>query len=179
MKMQRVLILISFLLTAHLVNGQVIGETNWESIQDFSDSQSAIVANILWLEANPFSNAENDTKGITQYVLKWLTDAPHISVTLDGIFLEDITKSKRYRYSDKFVVTYLFGKAVYIIQNPEDKDELNASFRGVSGMVKVYDEIIKQDPKVKNKRLAYFSKLYKDGRLRDYVAAQLAEQNSL
>ena len=179
MKMSRVITLFCFLLAAHLVNGQVVGETNWQSIQDFSDSESAIVANILWLESNPFSNPENDTKGITQYVLKWLTDAPHISVTLDGIFLEDITKNKRYRYSDKFVVTYLFGKAAHIIQNPEDRDEVNASFRGVTGMVKVYDKILKQDPKAKNKRLTYFSKLYKEGRLKDYVGTQLAEQNSL
>ena len=125
--MRKVLLIILISLFALSVQAQFVGKTDWESEEDYRQVENTIVENILWLEENPFATESNDTKAITEYVLKWLEQTPYISVTLDDIFTDRVAKSRKYKYGDKFLITYLFGKSVYVIQNPEDDSEINAS----------------------------------------------------
>jgi len=148
--------------------GQSIGRTDWISEEDFREDESIIVDNILWLEENPFATEANDTKAISEYVLQWLTEAPHLSVRLDEVFTDGIVK-KKYKYGDKMLVTYLFGKSVYTIENQEESSEVNASVRGLVGMLKVYQELLKVDLKAYNKTLDFYSDMHDKGNLDDYV----------
>lgn len=171
--MSRVVVTILLLFFSLSGFSQHLGSTDWVTEEDFRVDEAIIVENILWLEENPFATESNDTKAISQYVLDWLTETPYVYVTLDEIFTERIINNKRYKYGDKFLVTYLFGKSAYIIQNPGDKSEVNASTRGVVGMVKVYDELLKVDLKAYNRTLELYRGLYEDGVLEDYVREQL------
>jgi len=152
-----------------------LGESGWVTEEEFRGVEEEILENILWLEENPFATESNDTKAISQYVLDWLTETPYISVTLDQVFTDGITSNKKYKYNDKLLITYLFGKSAYLIQNPQDKSEVNASTRGVIGMVKVYDELIKSDLKAYNRTMETYQDLYTKGNLEEYVQARLAE----
>ena len=155
---------------------QYLGPTDWENEEDFRLVEDKIIEDILWLEENPFATEINDTKAITEYVLEWLKYAPYISVTLDEVFTESITRNKKYKYGDKFLVTYLFGKSVYTLQNPDDGSEVNAAARGVEGMIKVYIELLRTDSKAFNRSLEYYRSLYERGGLTDYVREQFEKR---
>jgi hypothetical protein len=149
---------------------------DWQTEDDFRRAEGSIKQNIIWLENNPIATLSNDTKAITEHVLNWLTRVPYLSVTYDEIFLEGLTKGK-YKFSDKFRVTYLLGKSYYVINHPEDSIsiETNASARGIEGMVKVYQELKKMDPSVKHRVLEKYSKLLRQEKLHSYTEAELAK----
>jgi len=164
------ILLIIFTGFAH---AQYLGAMDWESEQDYRDAEQSVVINILWLEENPFATEANDTKAISNYILKWISETPYISVTLDQVFTAEIVNSKRYKYSDKFQVTYLFGKSLYVIEHQDDPDEVEASVRGLTGMVKIYKEILKVDSDAKNRNMELYKNLCESNRLKEYVASQL------
>jgi hypothetical protein len=122
----------------------------------------------------------NDTKALSEYILKWLSNVPYLSVTYDEIFLERLT-NKNYKFGEKFRVTYLFGKSYYAITNPNNEvdSEAAASVRGIEGMVKVYQELIKIDPSVKHKILDRYSRLVKQDKLDAYTHSQLEKSKEL
>lgn len=157
---------------------QHVGNTDWDSEEGFRRDEQHIINDILWLEENPFATKENNTKAISDYVIRWLAETPYVSVKLDEIFTGGIVNNKRYKYSDKIRVTYLFGKSLYVIENQEKPDETAASLRGLEGVVKVYKEIVNVDPNAKNRKLEYYKYLFDSNQLRDYVAAQLKEVGS-
>jgi len=169
-------VLVSILLiyaSATLSFAQSIGQTDWISEEDFRNDETIIVDNILWLEENPFATETNDTKAISEYVLQWLTETPYLSVYLDEVFTDGIVTKKKYKYGDKMVVTYLFGKSIYAIENQKDASEAEASTRGLEGMVKVYQELLKADLKAYNRRLDFYSDMFDKGNLNAYVKSQL------
>jgi len=170
-------ILLVVLCFGQLVNAQTIsGDQNWQSKEDFKNTERNVIENILWLEENPLSTASNDTKAITEYVLNWLTNNPYMSVTYDEVFLEGLTNSKKYKFGEKFRVTYLFGKSFYVLSLPNQPDEAKASARGIEGMVKVYQELKKVDPSVKHRTLEKYSRMYKSAKLVEFTKSQLAKK---
>lgn len=154
---------------------QEIGPADWQTEQDFRDSEAIIIKDIQWLENNPIATEVNDTKAISEYVLSWLANTPYISVTNEQIFLVGIVDYKKFKYGEKFRVTYLFGKSLYLIQHQEVEDEVLTAYSGIDAMVRVYTELKKADPGLKNKQLAKYARLEKSGKLQAYIIDKLAE----
>jgi len=147
----------------------------WQTEEDFRRAEHSILEKILWLEDNPMATVSNDTKSISEYVLYWLSNAQYMSVTFDEVFLEGLSNNKKYKFGEKFRVTYLFGKSYFIISNKGVDNELGASQRGIEGMVKVYQELKKIDPSAKHRILEKYSRLVKSDKIDDYVESQLAK----
>lgn len=145
----------------------------WQTEEDFRQSEADVKEKILWLEENPMSTASNNTKEITEYILDWLTNTPYLSVTFDEVFLESLNNSKKYKFGEKFRVTYLFGKSYYVITNVDNINEAGASARGIEGMVMVYQELRKIDPSVKHRLLDKYSRLVRSNKIIGYTQAQL------
>ena len=154
---------------------QTIGRTDWATEKDFRDAEPMVIQNILWLEENPLANESNDTKAISEYVIEWLSESPYITVRFDEVFTSGIIYDRRYKYADKFRVTYLFGKSLHVMLNPSKADEGLACIRGVEGMIRVYEELLKFDSEAKRKELDNYLRLYKNGQLESYVRSQLNE----
>jgi hypothetical protein len=176
--MKRFLLVAAIILYASAAHAQYVGTTEWNSEESFKRDEQYIINDIIWLEENPFATKENNTKAISDYVIRWLAETPYISVKLDEIFTGNIVHDKKYKYSDKVRVTYLFGKSLYALQHQAEPDEAAACLRGLEGVVKVYKEIIRVDQKGKHRDLEFFETLYDSGQLKDYVATQLKEGGS-
>jgi len=155
--------------------GQFIGETGWKTEQDFRNDELNVAKDIIWLESNPFATKSNDTKGITGYVLNWVTNTPYISVNNDNLFTAGIVNSKKYKYAEKFRVSYLFGKTLYGINHQDNPDEVEATIRGLEGMIKVYEEVLKADPDANHRDLEIYRQLYYSNRLEEYVRTKMKE----
>lgn len=151
---------------------------NWQTEEDFRSAESSILEKILWLEDNPMATASNDTKSISEYILSWLSNAQYMSVTFDEVFFDGLSNNKKYKFGEKFRVTYLFGKSYYILKQKGDGTEVGASTRGIEGIVKVYQELKKIDPSVKHRTLEKYSRLVKYDKIEAYVENQLAKVNA-
>lgn len=172
------LILITLIVTQTNLLAQVI-KTNSVSVKveaDYRKDEPIVLERILWLEENPISTATNDTKAMTEFVLDWLSNTPYITVTYDEVFLDGISNPK-YKFIEKFRVTYLFGKSHYVITHVEEPDEVAASARGIEGMVKVYKELKRMDPSAKHRQLEKYSRLVKSDKLDTYVRNKLMSQD--
>ena len=167
----RILVLLIVCITASY--GQNIGDTNWKTEQDFRNAEKDVAGSIIWLEQNPFASESNDTKAITSYVLNWITNAPHVFVNNDNLFTLGIVNNKKYKYAEKFRVTYLLGKTIYAINHQEQPDEVEATIRGLEGMINVYEEIIKVDQAVIHRDLENYRQLHHSNRLEEYVRRQM------
>ena len=178
--MKKVLFL-ALVLCSAVLQAQQLSEQNWSSEADFRKDEAIVLENIAWLENQPLATATNDTKALTEYVLNWLAGTPYISVTYDEIFLSNLTNSKKYKFGEKFRVTYLFGKSYYLIENQEGPIEAKACARGIEGMVTVYNELKKVDPSVRDSLLEKYSRLAKKDKLLTYTEAMLekAAKNKL
>jgi hypothetical protein len=172
------LLFLSILLLGNHLQAQDFYAQDWQTEEDFKQAEGKVLESILWLEENPIATATNDTKARTEYVLNWLTNVPYLSVTYDEIFLAGLTNSKKYKFAEKFRVTYLFGKSCYVINHPDSQDEVKASTRGIEGMVKVYQELLKVDPSVEHKILEKYSRLAKKNKLEGYALSNLVKENS-
>ena len=174
------LLFVALLAISFSLQAQDISEQNWQSHEDFKAVEDNVKQSIIWLEGNPMSTASNNTKGISEYILNWLTNVPYLSVTYDEVFLEGLT-TKKYKFGEKFRITYLFGKSYYVITHPDEgvDNEAAASARGIEGMVKVYQELIKIDPSVRNKILERYSRLLRHDKLDSYAQSQLIKSKEL
>lgn len=148
---------------------------NWKSEDDFRNAEQAVLKKIVWLEENPIATASNDTKSLSEYVLNWLSNSPYMSVTFDEVFLEGLSNTKKYKFGEKFRVTYLFGKSYFILTHPDEDNEAAASSRGIEGMVKVYQELKKVDPSVKHRILEKYSRMVNSNKIETYAQTQLAK----
>ncbi len=157
---------------------QSIGNSAWHTIEEFKAEEPTIIRNIIWLENNPIATEQNDTKALSENIINWLSNTPYVSVILDGVFLESLMNNKRFKYSEKFKVTYLFGKSLYIIEHQEAVDEVKASVRGIEGMVTVYNELKQLDPSLNNSILEKYERLAAKGKLTKYVEDRLLQSNA-
>lgn len=173
------LLLTSFFLLLIYMSGtaQTVGSLSWETIDEFKAEEPNIIKNIVWLENNPIATEQNDTKALSEYIISWLSNTPYLKVVLDGVFLESLMNNKKFRYAEKFKVTYLFGKSLYIIQHQDNPDEVKASTRGVEGMVTLYKELQLADPSLRNSTLEKYVRLNQKGKLEAYVLDKLSQSS--
>lgn len=171
----RLLFLLMFLVMNLSVVAQQMSDQNWKTEEDFQKDEQLVLNNIIWLEDHPLATDTNDTKAISAYVLNWISNTPTITVNYDEIFLAGLTNSKKYKFGEKFRVTYLFGKSYFVLTQPNDEDEAKACARGISGMVKVYNQLKKIDPSVKNKLLDKYARLVKNNKVETYTQDRLAK----
>lgn len=175
--MRFIICIIFFSLASNILFAQNIGNSSWATIEEFKEEEPTIVKNIIWLENNPIATEQNDTKALSENIINWLSNTPYISVILDGVFLESLMNNKRFKYAEKFKVTYLFGKSLYIIEHQDDLDEAKASVRGIEGMIKVYEELKQLDPSLNNSVLEKYTRLANKGKLEKYVNDRLFQSN--
>ncbi len=158
---------------------QKVNKDSWDTLDDFKAEEPFIIKNIIWLEKNPIATEQNDTKALSENIINWLSNTTYISVILDGVFLESLMNNKRFKYAEKFKVTYLFGKSLYIIQNQNAHNEVKASTRGIIGMIRVYDELKLLDPSLSNSILEKYKRLNSKDKLEKFVADRLAQSSTI
>jgi len=177
--MRTIVFIVSYCLFPPLLLAQHVNNASWQTVEEFKAEESTIIKNIAWLENNPIATDQNDTKALSENIINWLSNVPYLSVTLDEVFLENLMNNKRFKYAEKFKVTYLFGKSLYIIQHQDYLDEVKASARGIEGMVTVYKELKQIDPSLTNFQLEKYLRLSSKGKLEKYVGGRLAHSSTI
>lgn len=100
------------------------------------------------LEQDPFNK---NAKKIRASLLFWLIEAPDVSVTLCSDFL---TVGEKYKYSPEITGQFTYGMGAFIIENPgQAKDEKAVYQGGLESVSRMYESMLKEQPKAKNEFL--------------------------
>ena len=110
-----------------------------------------------------------DAQGMREKLLKWLVQAPDISVSVCVDFLRPLLGKKK-NYSTELEMQPMFSSAAFIIEH-QDKatDEPAVYLAGLEGTLKAYEAILKAKPKAKWDFLDDLIEKRNKGELNNYV----------
>ncbi len=98
------------------------------------------------LEQNPLDRSlTKDTRRLFQRII----DVPDITVTLCNAVMPWL-RDEDYKYAPELSVTYTFGAAAYVIENPA-ADPGAVSWAGLESALRGYQNIVKKDSKAKSR----------------------------
>jgi hypothetical protein len=115
------------------------------------------------------SNFEADR----EWALRWLTDAPDISVTVCSDPLGGLVQSD-YSYEGEIVVQYIFSMAASVIEHPNTTNDPYAQqLAGVEGALTAYQSILTEEPEAKSTPLDKLLQAQTRGELPNFVRKAL------
>ena len=93
--------------------------------------------------ADPLDQRDNQEKA---WLMQWLVDIPDVEVHVCSI-LDKLPKGDK---KDGFTIflAEMFSQTAFLLQNPDKKDDRQAEFlAGVEGALRVYEVLLKSNPK--------------------------------
>lgn len=149
------------------------GGSDWSTEDEYRGAEEQVIENIKWLENNPLPEDEELRKEVGAYVLKWLMGCPYLTVDMDLKYEGPIMTDKKYEYSGKIATLFLFGKALYMLEHPDEKKkamEDGSNERGIISMLTAYKVLVKEKgDKAKHKTMEKYVKLQNEGKLTEFV----------
>lgn len=143
---------------------------DWKTKEDFQKSEVNVQKFILWLEYNSPASDTALRKSVSSYVLAWLVGCPYVSISIDGNFT--LIKTN-YKYEPQMLAAYMFGIGYYLIEHKDEKQDVKAIYRGIIGMLNLYETILKVEPDMTNNMLDKYKKLESKGELKKYIEDKL------
>jgi hypothetical protein len=87
--------------------------------------------------------------GLTQereWVLKWIIEIPDVHVNM-CVFLDKLPKGNK-KDSANIVLAQMFSQAAFVLKNPDKQADHLAEYQaGVEGALRVYEALLKANPK--------------------------------
>jgi len=123
------------------------------------------------LEQSPLSSVLQADRA---WAMRWLTEAPDVSVTvcadpLAGVIMSD------YRYNPEILAQYTFAMAALVIEHPEAASDPNAQqLAGVESALNAYRAILRDEPQAKAPELDGLLQRQGHGGLADFVRKAFA-----
>ena len=142
---------------------------NWKTEDDFKNSQQRVINCINWLEENPCTKDEQSRKKIAAYVLIWFTKTTSIQLNVTTDVIRDVFEDSTYKYHAILFGTFLSGKGLYLIEHNNSEDGYKANLRGVTGMLTLYDAILKESPGAISDIMEKYKAMQQDGSLEKYI----------
>lgn len=131
------------------------------------DERATAVRAARLLETDPFNK---DAKKVREWLLKWLIEAPDISVEICAGYLPPLYGTKNKNNEANLAMQMTFSSAAFIIENPDKaKDEVAVNLAGLEGTLKMYESILKSKPNAKIDFLDQLIAKRDKGELRAYV----------
>ena len=131
---------------------------------------------VTFVEQKPFDEKSADIRAA---LVKFISDAPDIEVTLHGKMLGDPAKMDRIYFPLVFGQS-MFAMATYLIDHPiarSDDPEVQAA--GVEGALRVYEAIRRLKKDATLAELDRIAELARAGKLAEHVKQVIAEDKNL
>ncbi len=117
------------------------------------------------LEADPLNPSLTRER---EWVLKWIIEIPDVHVSV-CVFLDKLPKGNK-KDSANIVLAQMFSQAAFVLQNPGKQDDVLAeSQAGVEGALRVYEALLKANPKDEQPYLADLIQRRNAGTLAQWV----------
>lgn len=144
--------------------------SQWKTDEDFKSFEPQIINYINWLEVNPLPANEEQQKKINAIVLLWFINNKNIQLNINAKFVYGAeSKDKTYKYIGDLLMSYMFGKGLYLIEHQNSEDGYQADLRGVNAMITSYKLILREKPDAVSNIMEMYIKMQEQNTLEDYV----------
>ena len=130
--------------------------------------KTTFVKAVKILEQDPFIK---DAKKFREAMTFYLIETNDVSVV---VCTNDATKTlfdKKYKFSNELFGQNMFGMAAFKLENPDKKDdEKAAQLAGIESLLRVYETMVKQNPKAQFAAADALIAKRTDGTLAKFVA---------
>ena len=107
------------------------------------------------------------------WALRWLTDAPDVSVNVCLSSLGNMEEG--YQYAGEILLQYMFSMAVLVIQHPDMANDPNArQVAGAAGALRAYRAILGSRPDATSRRLDSLMEIERRGGLPEFIRGSSA-----
>ncbi|CAN5439206.1 hypothetical protein BH10ACI1_BH10ACI1_14320 [soil metagenome] len=112
--------------------------------------RKAFISNTRLLEKKPFdANADAARK----WGFKWVADTDEVSIVLCSDTMK-LIPDKKNKYKAELLMQFMFGMAVFKLENPDQKNDENAAqLAGLESMLKAYEVMVAEKSEAKNAEL--------------------------
>lgn len=101
--------------------------------QDFKTTEPAVMDCISWLAKTPRSKQlKTERKKTEDFLINWISECPYINVIIEPYVMKLASKNA------DLVVSFIFGYARFILQNPINKDLITANVAGLNYLLNDY-----------------------------------------
>jgi hypothetical protein len=108
-----------------------------------------------------------------EWALRWLTEAPDVSVTICLSSLGDMEEG--YQYAAEIMLQYTFSMAVLVIQHPDMANDPNArQVAGAAGALRAYRAILRSRPDARSPGLDSLMEIESRGGLPEFILGRSA-----
>lgn len=141
---------------------------------NYSSYNDKVKEYVAWCTKTTFSI--NDTslrRKIDDFLMTWITGSPDVTVSI-GDVAEPILKDKKDAFGYELLIAYMGGVAVYELNNPKDKDEVNIEYAGLQSVMEMAynnNQFVADSKAIKKYR-----SLDREGNLKKFVQDCLANQ---
>ena len=119
------------------------------------------------LEDDPLARDADQQR---EWVIKWITDIPDITVNVCFDFFGKLPDPPR-GHSTEIARQMVISSAAYMIEHPDKaKDEQAIALSGLLGSIKAYQAILKQDSASRWAQMDKLIQMREQGKLDDYVS---------
>jgi hypothetical protein len=137
-----------------------------EKAEDYAPYQEKVLECMNWfINSNVDQNIEL-RKEVNTFILKWLIGSPALSVMVTETS-KPILDDKDFQYTNDLLMSYMYGMAIYQLNNPNETDLIYIQEMGVNGVLTLYEN--NKGLFDKSKALKKYLKLKKDNQLKDWL----------
>jgi tetratricopeptide (TPR) repeat protein len=162
-----------FVRTNYSVNTSDSLAMNWVTEYDFIKDEPKVLNLIKWLEENPFYENKEFRKKAAGFVLAWFTKAPYIKMSINTNILYE--KDEKAEGSGLVLTTYMNSKGAYLINNKDNPDEMKADIQGIKSAVKIYNQVLEQNPSAKMALMEKFKEMKTDEEIEAFITERLKQ----
>lgn len=135
-----------------------------------TEEKATFVKGTRLLEQDPFNK---NAKKIRSALLFWLIEAPDVSVSLCSDFLN---VGDKYKYAPEMTGQFTYGMGAFIIENPDKANDEKAVYQGgLESVSRLYESMLKEQPKAKNEFLDGLVEKRNTGGVGKFVADTLGK----
>lgn len=117
-------------------------DTNEGNDEDYKSEEPNIINSIKWVKSNPLSD---DVDEKLNDIFKWITEAPHITLTVDTKYIPKIDYDN-YPYTKLLVSVYYYSILEYMLVNEiSDSSDINGISFAVQSYINAYRKIKDSD----------------------------------
>ncbi|WP_400080627.1 hypothetical protein [Winogradskyella sp. R77965] len=170
MKLQKIVITLFVTVLAFQVNFSqefnIPKNIKLEAAEDYKKHEADVLNCINWLENTPIEQDSEKRLLAKAFLMQWATGTPTMTIEMQAFQL-DLTKKNA-----DLLITFLGGWIKHVIENPEDKDNMEAgNIAGITSIIKVYSAN-KGNGIKKDKRIEKLIKM-NPSELQEWVAKKL------